>query len=62
MSLLSIIVAIVIVGVILWAINAFIPMDGKIRRILNAVVVIVLLVWLLQGFGACDSLRGIRVG
>lgn len=62
MSVLTIIVTIVIVGVILWAINSFIPMDGKIRSILNAVVVILLIIWLLQAFGVLGSLRGVHVG
>jgi hypothetical protein len=62
MSLLTIIITIVIVGVILWAINNFIPMDGKIRSILNVVVVILLIVWLLQAFGVLRSLGGVRIG
>jgi predicted membrane protein len=62
MSLLSLVVAIVLVGVVLWAINNFIPMDGKIRSILNAVVVIVLVIWLLQAFGVLGSLSSVRVG
>jgi predicted membrane protein len=62
MSLLSLVVAIVLVGVVLWAINNFIPMDGKVRSILNAVVVIVLVIWLLQAFGVLGSLSSVRVG
>jgi hypothetical protein len=62
MSILTIIVVIVIVGVILWAINNFVPMDGKIRTILNAVVVILLIVWLLQAFGVLGSLGRVRIG
>jgi hypothetical protein len=61
MSLLSIVVTIIVVGVLLWAVNSFIPMDSKIRNILNAVVVIVLVLWLLQSFGVLGSLRGLRV-
>jgi hypothetical protein len=62
MSLLSIIVTIVIVGVLLWVVNSFIPMDGKIRKILNVVVVILLILWLLQAFGVLGSLGNVRVG
>jgi hypothetical protein len=62
MSILTIIIVIVIVGVILWAINNFVPMDGKIRTILNAVVVILLIVWLLQAFGVLGSLGRVRIG
>lgn len=62
MSLLSILVSIVVVGVLLWVVNSFIPMDGKIRSILNVVVVIVLVLWLLQGFGILGALGSVRVG
>lgn len=50
-SFISLIFVIVLVGVALWAINSFIPMDGKIKRILNIVVVVVLVLWLLYIFG-----------
>ena len=62
MSLLSIVVVIVVVGVLLWALNSFIPMDPKIKNILNVVVVIALVLWLLRAFGILDSLGGVRVG
>ena len=51
MDLVSLVVTLVIVGVLLWAINNYIPMDSKIKSILNVVVVIVVVLWLLQGFG-----------
>lgn len=62
MSLLTIILVIVVVGVLLWAINSFIPMDSKIKSILNIVVVIALILWLLQAFGILGSLGNVRVG
>jgi hypothetical protein len=61
MSLLTVIFVIVLAGVLLWALNQFIPMDSKIRGILNAVVVLLLVFWLLDVFGIVDSLRRIRV-
>lgn len=61
MSLLTVIFVIVLVGVLLWALNQFIPMDSKVRSILNAVVVILLVFWLLDVFGIVDSLSRIRV-
>ena len=61
MSLLTVIFVIVLVGVLLWALNRFIPMDSKIRSILNAVVVILLVFWLLDVFGIVDSLSRVRV-
>jgi len=51
MSLLNILVAIIVVGVLLWLINTFLPMDRKIKRIFNLVVVIALVIWLLKAFG-----------
>jgi hypothetical protein len=61
MPLVSIVLVLIVVGVLLWLINTFIPMDGKIKKILNAVVVIVVIIWLLQVFGLIGSLRGIRI-
>jgi len=57
MSLISLLVVLIIVGVILWLINTYIPMDAKIKKILNAVVVIVVILWLLQAFGILGNLR-----
>ena len=51
MSLISVVITLVIVGVALWLINTYIPMDGKIKKILNIVVVIVVVLWLLYAFG-----------
>jgi len=61
MSILTIIIVILVVGVLLWLINSFIPMQRTIKGILNAVVVIVLVVWLLKEFGVLDSLQNIRI-
>lgn len=62
MSLVSLIVVLIIVGLLLWLVNNYIPMDGKIKQILNIVVVIAVILWLLQAFGVLDGLGGIRVG
>ena len=51
MSLISLIVTLIVIGVLLWLVNAYIPMDGKIKKILNIVVVICVIVWLLYAFG-----------
>ena len=61
MSLLTILLVLVVVGVILWLVNTYIPMDRKIKSILNVVVVIVLITWLLQAFGLLDSIKGLKV-
>jgi hypothetical protein len=62
MSLISLVVVLIVVGVLLWLVNTYIPMDGKIKSILNAVVVIAVVIWLLQVFGLLGSLNGIHVG
>lgn len=49
--LIHVIIVLIVVGVLLWLVNNYIPMDGKIKSILNAVVVIVVILWLLQAFG-----------
>ncbi len=51
MSLFSILVGLIVVGVFLWLVNHFIPMDRKIKSILNVVVVILVVLWLLNAFG-----------
>ena len=62
MPLINVLLVLVVVGVILWLVNTYIPMDAKIKRILNIVVVIVVVIWLLRAFGILGSLSGIRVG
>lgn len=62
MSLLNLIVTLVVVGVVLWAINTYVPMDRKIKSILNVVVVILVILWLLRGFGLMGNLNAIQVG
>jgi len=59
MSLITIVITLIIVGVLLWLVNNYIPMDGKIKKILNIVVVVVL--WLLNVFGVWGHVRDIHV-
>lgn len=54
--LIHIVVVLIIIGILLWAINQFIPMDAKIKQILNVVVVIAVLLWLLQQFGLLSKI------
>jgi hypothetical protein len=61
MSLISVVIALIVVGVLLWLINTYIPMDAKIKSILNGVIVIVVVLWLLQAFGVLGSLGNIRI-
>jgi hypothetical protein len=61
MSLIGLVLTLVVVGVLLWLLNNYVPMDGKIKRIINVVVVIVVVIWLLQAFGLLGSLQNIRI-
>ena len=61
MSLLTILIVLIVVGVILWLINNYVPMDRKIKSILNIVVVILVVIWLLKAFGLFDSLKSFKV-
>jgi hypothetical protein len=48
---ITVVITLIVVGVILWLINRYIPMDGSIKSILNAVVVIGVIIWVLRVFG-----------
>ncbi|MGD0232638.1 MAG: Thivi_2564 family membrane protein [Syntrophorhabdales bacterium] len=62
MPLIHVVVVLIVVGVLLWLVNRFIPMAGSIKSILNAVVVIAVVLWLLSVFGVLGSLSSIHVG
>ncbi len=62
MPLTTVIIAIVLVGAGLWAVNTYIPLAKPVKKILNLVVVACLCLWLLQVFGIIDYIRNMRVG
>jgi hypothetical protein len=62
MPLLQIALSLIVVGVLLWLVNTYIPMARSIKSILNAVVVIVVVVWLLNIFGLLSSIPNFRIG
>ncbi|MCC7219285.1 MAG: hypothetical protein IT490_00965 [Candidatus Contendobacter sp.] len=62
MPLIQLIIVLVVFGVILWAINTYIPMDGNIKKILNVVVIIAAILFVLSAFGVLGSLSGMHVG
>jgi hypothetical protein len=51
MTLIGLIVVLIVIGVLLYLVNSIIPMDAKIKLILNVVVVLVVCLWLLSSFG-----------
>jgi hypothetical protein len=62
MPLLQIVIVLVVVGVLLWLVNSFIPMQGTIKSILNAVVIICVVLWLLNVFGLFHALPRFHIG
>ena len=61
MALINVIIVLMVVGVVLWLINTYLPMDMKIKSILNGVVVIVVVLWLFRIFGVLDYLNALHV-
>ena len=62
MTLVSLIIVLVVVGLLMYLINAFIPLDPTIKRILNIAVVIFLIIWLIQSLGLLGPLGNLRIG
>lgn len=61
MSLISLVVVLIVVGVLLWLVNTYIPMAAPIKNILNVVVVIIVILWLLSVFGLIGSISNMQV-
>ena len=61
MPIINLLVVLIVVGVLLWLVNNYIPMAGSIKKILNIVVVIAVVLWLLNAFGILSSLSNLRV-
>jgi hypothetical protein len=62
MPLVQLVITLIVVGVLLWLVNNYVPMDSKIKSILNIVVVIGVVLWLLEVFGLLSGISGLRVG
>jgi hypothetical protein len=62
MPLINVVITLIVVGVLLWLVNTYIPMDGKIKKVLNVVVIIAVALWLLNAFGLIGNLSNVRVG
>lgn len=61
MTLISIFIVLIVVGVLLWLVNAYIPMDAKIKQVINIVAIIAIVIWLLKVFGLFSSLGAVHV-
>jgi hypothetical protein len=62
MPLVHVVLVLVVIGILLWLLNTYIPMDSKIKGILNIVVVVAVVLWLLRAFGILGSLSEFRIG
>lgn len=62
MPLIQLLEVLVVVGILLWLVNRFVPMQGSIKSILNGVVVIAVVLWLCNVFGIFHSMSRIHVG
>jgi hypothetical protein len=61
MPILTILIVLIVAGILLYIVNNYIPMDGKIKNILNVVVVLVVIGWLLKIFGVFTYLKDINI-
>lgn len=61
MPLIQLVITLIVIGILLWLVNQHVPMDAKIKQILNIVVVVVVVLWLLSVFGVMGSLDAIRI-
>lgn len=61
MSLIMVVLVLIIIGVLLWLINTYIPMAGAIKTILNVVVVICVIIWLLSVFGLISGVGNLKL-
>lgn len=62
MSLISLVVILIVVGVLLWLVNTYIPMEPTMKKIINIVVIVVVCLWLLSLAGILPDLNAIRIG
>lgn len=62
MPLLQVVVTLIVVGIVLWLVNRFIPMQSTIKSILNGVVVIAVVVWIANLYGLFNSLSRVHIG
>jgi hypothetical protein len=62
MSLIHLVVIFIVIGFLLWVANRFIPMEPRIKSIMNIVVIVAVILWLLNVFGVISSFSSIRIG
>jgi len=61
MPILTIFVVLIVVGILLFLVNKYVPMDGRIKTIINIVAIIIVIIWLLEVFGIIHMLKSARI-
>jgi hypothetical protein len=61
MTIVSIVIVLCVVGLLLWLVNTYLPLQPPFKTIINAVVVIAVVLWLLSAFGVLGSITGARL-
>jgi hypothetical protein len=61
MPLLTVLLVLVAVGIVLWLVNKYIPMNGTIKTILNVVIIGITIYWLLKGLGILTALSSVKI-
>ena len=62
MPLMNVLLTLIVAGVLLWLVNSYVPMDAKIKKVLNVVAIVAVVFWVLNVFGLFTSIAGVRVG
>ena len=61
MPLMNVLIVLVIVGVLLYIVEALLPIEATIKRIIHIVVVLAVCIWLLQTFGIIGPIGSFRL-
>lgn len=59
MSIIHLIIILAVVGFLLWLVNTYVPMDGKVKSIINVIILFALVLWLLQVFGILGAIGSV---
>lgn len=62
MPIVQLIIILAVIGFLLWLVNTYVPMDGKVKTIINIIVLFAIVLWLLQVFGILGSLGTVHIG
>jgi hypothetical protein len=62
MSVISLLVTLIVIGVLLWVVNTYIPMQATMKKIVNIVVIVLVCLWILSVFGILPNLGTVKIG